>query len=171
MKPMTWMAMAVAAALLVTAMLLATLSNPASPLTPGLPFSSPTPTWCPVATPEPFWVEPVTSPTRLLSQDVTVYLGNCEAVTVTAESGTFATSDGCYPYPTTVNVILLPNTTHHLEVLGKVRRVEHDGCFYGGYTLRTDRDKFGAPLVITQQFTVASTIYLPCIFKDGLPKY
>lgn len=36
----------------------------------------PTVTQCPTATPEPLWVEPVTSPTSLRSQVITVYLGN-----------------------------------------------------------------------------------------------
>ena len=44
---------------------------------------------CPQATPELLQVEPVTSPTDLLAQAITVRMGNCEAVTITAESGTF----------------------------------------------------------------------------------
>ncbi len=38
---------------------------------------SPTPTrWCPTLTPEPFWVDSVTSPTDLLAQTVVVRIGN-----------------------------------------------------------------------------------------------
>ena len=57
--------------------------GPASPPTPTEPL-------CPQATPELLQVEPVTSPTDLLSQAVTVQMGNCEVVTITAESGVFA---------------------------------------------------------------------------------
>lgn len=154
------------AGLILVGLLLMVLSCSVTLQSPADPLLTATPTYCPVATPEPFWVDPVTSPTRLFSQNVQVYLGNCEAVTVSAESGTFATTGGCYPLPASVHVALLPNTTHHLLVLGKVRRVVHDGCVYGGYTLSTWQDRLGAPLVITQQFTVTSTSYLPLIALD-----
>jgi hypothetical protein len=40
-------------------------------------------------TPEPLWLDPVTSPTGELDQTIVVYIGNGETVTVTWESGTF----------------------------------------------------------------------------------
>jgi hypothetical protein len=166
MKSATRIAFVSLAGLILVGLLLAALSCSATLQAPAAPFFTVTPTYCPVATSEPFWVDPVTSPTRLLAQDVRVYLGNCEAVTVSAESGTFSATGGCYPLPALVHVALLPNTTHHLLVLGKVRRVVHDGCVYGGYTLSTWQDRLGAPLVITQQFTVTSTSYLPLIALD-----
>jgi WD40 repeat protein len=89
-------------------------------------------------------VEPVTSPTDQLSQTVVVHMGNMEAVTITAESGVFASAGPA------VEVALLRNTVHHLEVVAKVRLIEWGGCKYGGYTLRTSRDKNGARLVIEQ---------------------
>lgn len=103
------------------------------------------PTNCPVATPEWLRVEPVTSPTDLLSQTVMVYMGHMEVVTITTESGIF-TSTG-----PEVDVTLLPDTAHHLEVVARVREIrDSQGCVYGGYTLHTSQDKDGARLVIQQ---------------------
>jgi len=112
-------------------------------------------------------VDPVTSPTDQLTQVVTVRLGNGEAVTITAESGTFATHGGydAYFHPATVTVALLTDTVHHLEVFGKVKVVEHDGCVYGGYTLSTERDKYGTPLVIWQRTYLTRTYWLPLVFR------
>lgn len=107
--------------------------------------ASPTSYPCPQPTAEYLAVEPVTSPTGELSQVVTVHMGNLEMVTITAESGVFTATDAW------VEVALLPNTSHHLEVEAKVRRVTGFGdCTYGGYTLRTTTDRYGAPLVIVQ---------------------
>ncbi len=112
-----------------------------------------TPTQCPQATPEPLWVDPVTSPTDQLSQIVTVRIGNGEAVTVTAESGIFTVTGSfdAYAHPALVNVTLLPNTTHHLRVDARVKVITQGDCTYGGYTLTTTADRFGAPLIIEQQ--------------------
>jgi WD40 repeat protein len=104
------------------------------------------PTLCPQATPEWLRVEPVTSPTDQLSQMVTVTMGNLEVVTITAESGVF-TGTGT---PARVDVALLPDTVHHLEVEARVQKVWQQGCPYGGYTLRTTRDRTGGPLTIQQ---------------------
>jgi hypothetical protein len=108
--------------------------------------SSPTPTaLCPRATPEYLAVDAVTSPTEELTQWVTVHMGNMEVVTITAESGIFTSPDGY------VELQLLPNTIHHLEVGARVRTIiSHNGCVYGGYTLRTTTDRDGAPLIIVQ---------------------
>ena len=112
----------------------------------------PTPTICPQATPQPLWVEPVVSPTNLLTQTITVYLGDGEQVTVTSESGTFTTT-GDFTWnnnPALVTIDLLPDTMHHLTVSGRVKLREQGGCTYGGYTLTTQSDRFGQPLLITQ---------------------
>lgn len=86
------------------------------------------------------------SPTDQFSQVVTVSLGNGEQVTIVTESGTFI--DNTSPFQ--VNVSLLPNTVHHLEVRGRVKQVWVNGCMYGGYTLITRVDRYGAPLTIVQ---------------------
>lgn len=121
--------------------------------TTGRPvWQSPPPTtFCPPATPEPLWVEPVDSPTCCLSQVISVTIGNGEYVSVTAESGTFEIS-GTFSVidPATVSIGLLPDTTHHLQVTARVRVVHWGDCTYGGYTLSTDRDRLGQPLVIVQ---------------------
>ena len=118
--------------------------------------AEPSATNCPQATAEPFWVDPVTSPTDQLSQIIAVHIGRGEEVTIVTESGTF-TVTGDFNYhsnPALVEISLLPNTVHHLEVTAKVRRepgsspVEH--CIYGGYTLRATTDDQGAPLTIVQ---------------------
>lgn len=128
----------------------------------------PTPTVCPMMTPEPLWVEPVISPTGLLTQTVTVRIGNGEAVTVTAESGVFATtgSFGVYGSPALVPIDLLPDTTHYLQVQARVRAIHQWGCEYAGYTLSTSRDRYGAPLIIEQVSATATPrprLYLPLL--------
>jgi len=110
----------------------------------------PTPTpFCPIATAEPFWVDPVTSPTDELSQVIVVRIGNGEEVTVVTESGTFTLTGNFGTF--LVEISLLPNIVHHLEVSAKVRTVpSSNGCIYGGYTLRTTSDRHGNPLIIVQ---------------------
>jgi WD40 repeat protein len=72
-------------------------------------------------------------------------MGNMEMVTITAESGVFTAADGY------VEVQLLPDTAHHLQVVARVRTlVNPDGCVYGGYSLRTTTDRYGAPLLIVK---------------------
>lgn len=104
---------------------------------------------CPLATPEFFTVEPVTSPTGQLSQVITVDLGNGETITVTSEAGTVTAPFDTFPKE--IEVPLLPNTVHNLTVEGKVREVRNGDCTYGGYVLSTTTDRNGAPLVIEQK--------------------
>jgi hypothetical protein len=104
---------------------------------------------CPVATPEFFTVESVTSPTDQLSQIITVDLGNGEAITITAESGVFAAPFDTFPKE--IEITLLPDTTHNLTVEGRVREIVQGECVYGDYTLSTTTDRNGAPLVIEQR--------------------
>jgi hypothetical protein len=109
----------------------------------------PTTPSCPIPTAEPFWVDPVTSPTDQLSQVIVVYIGNGEEVTVVTESGTFTVTGDFGRY--SVEITLLPNTVHHLRVFARVRIVpQENGCIYGGYTLETTVDGQGAPLTIVQ---------------------
>jgi len=149
-----WLAVAALAAVaILVAVIKLRPAQPAQP-TPEVPptathvGASPQPAStypCPQATPELLEVEPVTSPTKALSQVVTVRMGSMEAATITVESGVFTAPDGL------VTVDLLPNTAHHLEVTAKVRQVRDSyGCTYGGYTLSTTRDRSGVPLVIVQ---------------------
>jgi hypothetical protein len=159
--------------LILVGLLLGGLNGCISPADTAIATSSPTPvaptpTLCPMTTPEPLWVEPVTSPTDQLSQMITVYLGNGEAVTITAESGTFTAVDdfSVYSKPALVDVALLPNTVHHLRVVGKVRVVERGGCIYGGYTLSTIWDRYGGPLVITQAMAITSVVHFPLAVMD-----
>lgn len=104
---------------------------------------------CPLATPEYFDVQPVTSPTNELTQTILVELGNGEAITVTAESGVFTAP--VETYPTEIEITLLPNTTHNLTVVGKVREIPQGDCTYGGYILETTRDRNGDALIIEQR--------------------
>ena len=130
------------------------------------PTASPTPTVCPMATSEPLWVEPVISPTDLLTQTITVRIGNGEAVTITAESGVFTTTGSFDAYfnPARVPIDLLKGVTHHLDVQARVRKIEQWGCTYGGYTLHTQNDRYGQPLLIEQK-PFARSCYLPMIMK------
>ncbi len=130
---------------------------------------TPTPTarWCPTLTPEPFWVDPVTSPTDLLEQTIRVHIGNGEAVTVTLESGVFTTtgSFNAYSNPALVDVTLLPNTRHNLLVAARVRSwYLWEGCTIGGYTLWTTYDRNHQPLVIEQR-SAAQPCYMPMLLR------
>jgi len=124
-----------------------TLTPTASPTateTPGPDANN-----CPIPTQEILWVKPVTSPTDELSQVIVVGIGYGEEVTVVSESGTFTVTGNYSPF--LVEIFLLPNTVHHLEVFAKVRKVtNYDGCIYGGYTMGTTIDGHGAPLTIVQ---------------------
>ena len=114
----------------------------------------PTTSSCPVPTPELLWVDPVTSPTDQLSQVIVVHIGNGEEVTIDTESGRFTVTGVVGPYgnPASVEIALLPNTVHHLQVFAKVRTIiDGNGCMYGGYTLQTTVDSQGAPLTIVQE--------------------
>ena len=101
----------------------------------------------------PLWVDPILSPTDQLIQTVRVYLGSGEMVTVTTESGNFTVSGnfGAMSNPALVNVTLLPDTTHNLTVTGRVKASVINGCPFGGYTLSTQMDRNGQPLIIIQQ--------------------
>jgi hypothetical protein len=115
-----------------------------------------TPTFCPPPTPEPLWVDPVTSPTDQLTQVIKVFIGNGEEVTIETESGTF-TATGAFNHhtnPAIIEIPLLPDTVHHFKVTAKVKSGLHgffNDCVYSGYTLTTTNDKNGAPLTIAQE--------------------
>jgi hypothetical protein len=116
-------------------------------LTPTLTLTA---QFCPPPTPEPLWVNPVTSPTDQVSQIITVYIGYGEEVTITTESGVFTVtgSFNAYSNPALVEITLLSNTIHHLSVTAKVM-AENGNCIYA-YTLSTTNDKNGDPLTIVQ---------------------
>jgi len=95
MQAMMRTALVILTLLIPVGLLLVGLNGCVSPADTAIAASSPTPvtptpTLCPLATPEPLWVDLVTSPTDQLTQTITVYLGNGEAVTVTAESLLFS---------------------------------------------------------------------------------
>jgi hypothetical protein len=142
----------------------------AAPQTASAPeneTATPTPTICPQATPEPLWVEPVPSHTYRLTETVVVYIGHGEAVTVTCESGAFVQEGDfdAYAHPARVEVPLLLGVTHHLWVCAQVERIEQWGCLYGGYTLCTEHDRYGAPLVVRQQAGSGSVRFLPIVYR------
>ena len=95
-------------------------------------IATPTLEPCPQATPEPFMVESVISPTDQLSQVINVHIGNGSSVTITSEAGTFT---GTEDAPFSVSVTLLPNTTNHLQVDAFVGTIRRGQCTYGGYSL------------------------------------
>jgi hypothetical protein len=112
----------------------------------------------PVPTPEAMSVEPVTSPTTLLTQTLRVRLGNGRrvTVTVTSEAGTLAfpgTYNSAFLSPLTVP--LSRNVTHHVTVIGQVEY--QSGCYY---TLSRTVDKNNAPLTIIQ---LGRRVFLPII--------
>lgn len=128
---------------------------PATPTFPPLtattePTSAPSPSptaGCQnPATPEPLWVNPVVSPTNLLTQKISVTLGRGREISITSEVGT-VTQQGDFTIanPAEIEIALLPNAQNHLLVVGKVEYTP--GCFY---TLQTQIDRVGNPLVILQ---------------------
>lgn len=107
-----------------------------------LPTSS-----CPnPATPEPLWVDPVVSPTNLLTQKISVILGHGREISVTSNAGT-VTQHGEFSLaqPIVLDVPLAPNASNELLVTGQVEYAPN--CFY---TLQTRTDRTGQPLVIVQ---------------------
>jgi hypothetical protein len=150
-----WRLLFVAAMIMASGMLIIVSFSAASGTTALLETATATPTqlFCPQATLEPFWVEPVHSPTNRHTQTITVGIGNGVAVAVFAESGTFTTTGdfNSYGRPALVDIGLLSNITHHLTVSATVRQVvNRDGCVYGGYSLITTRDRNNNPLQIAQ---------------------
>ncbi len=112
----------------------------------------------PVPTPETLAVEPVSSPTTLLTQTLFVRLGNGRQVTVTSEAGekTFARVFSAV-FLSPLPITLLPNVTHHITVTGQVEY--QAGCYY---LLNRKVDKNGAPLTIVQ---LGRRTFLPSVLK------
>ena len=133
-----------------------TLTSTPEPDVSATASASPTGTLCPFGTAEPLWVEPVSSPTDKLSQTIVVRIGYGEEVTIVTESGTFTVTGDfdAYTNPALVEITLLPNTVHNLQVSARVKTITTGGCPYGGYTLTTTTDRQGAPLTIVQQPSV-----------------
>ncbi len=94
-------------------------------------------------------MDPIPASTDQASVVVTVHYGIPGKVTVEAESGTF-TGQVTPSGPAQVEVTLLPDTTHHLKVTIDAPRVGPPNCGAGGYSLSTDIDNHGAPLVIAR---------------------
>ena len=116
----------------------------------------------PFPTPEPLWVDPVTSPTTLFTQTIRVTLGRGRIITVTSEAGTVTSTlhvSGTNYMPFVATIPLLPRVTHHLHVTGLVEYSA--GCFY---TLSTQSDRNGKPLTIVQ---VSPVLYLPVVLHDA----
>ncbi len=102
-------------------------------------------------------VEPVTSPTTLLTQTLQVRLNNGRRVTVTSEAGmTIFTIAFASTFVSPIS--LLPNVTHHLVIKGEVEY--QPGCYYS--TQSRTVDKNGAPLTIVQ---LGRRTLLPIILK------
>jgi hypothetical protein len=156
-----------------------------APLLTATPTSTATPTKtpypCPTGTPEPLWVDPVISPTSLLTQTIAIYAGNALTVTVSSEAGNVKQTSGS-TWPARITINLVPETTHHLTVTAQIPLRIVNGCPFGGYSLQTTRDKFGQLLTIVQSGgapatatpTVTATavvsqetwrIYLPALVK------
>ncbi len=159
--PIRLIATALLAALAVACVSRAPATVP-SPARAGAPHS-PSDCTIPAPTPEPLWVDPVTSPTTLFTQTVTVYLGRGRAITVASEAGA-ASITGTFSAgtPASVTVSLLPNVTHHLTVEGRVEYAPD--CFY---TLSTWQDRYANPLVIVQQSTLTPTAHLPLVLRNA----
>jgi hypothetical protein len=102
-------------------------------------------------------VEPVTTPTTLLTQTLYVRLGNGRTISATSEAGTVAITGTFLAYvPTALTLTLLSNITHHVTVIGQVEYAP--GCYYH---LTCTSDKNGAPLTIAQQtIGLTPTAYL-----------
>jgi len=134
--------------------------TPTATLTPTTPTA--TATICPLPTQVWLAVEPVTSPTDLLTQTIIVRMDNGVAATITTESGTFNYwGEFGFGLPAPITITLLPNHEHHLEVSARVKRVEYAGCVYGDYTVGTTHDRHGQPLTIVQGAVTPSATPTP----------
>jgi hypothetical protein len=124
------------------------------------PVVKPTAVMCPAPTGVLFAVEPVTSPTRGLTQSVTVRMILGEAVTITSESGVLtwygSFDDG--GNPARVIVPLITNTTHHLRVRAYSGGLRGGSCLIASFTAETTLDRDNNPLTIVQ---VGRHLYLP----------
>jgi hypothetical protein len=123
----------------------------------------PNPYPCPLATAElPPQVDPVISPTGLITQTITARFHNAEKMTVLSDTGSFSTncSGLCQ-----VTIFLKPNTTNNLTVVGKYREIVQGDCVYGGYSLSTDSDKDGNPLAIEQVNGTLYSLSLPILIR------
>lgn len=115
--------------------------------------ATPSPTLCPQATPELFYVEPIPTSTTDASIVVSVFIGNGEEVTVETEGGVYTTT-GEFGYASlaVIEVPLVPNSVNHLTVTARVKQFGAEGeCQYGGYTLNTTVDRNGGQLEIEQK--------------------
>lgn len=125
-----------------------TVPPTATPIATVIPSPLPSPTvGCPIpATPEPLWVNPVISPTNLLTQKISVTLGRGRTISVTSETGT-VTKQGDFSTtgPVDIEITLVPNAQNNVVVSGTVEYAPN--CFY---TLQTRTDRVGNPLVIVQ---------------------
>jgi hypothetical protein len=109
----------------------------------------------PVPPPETMSVEPVTSPTTLLTQTLQLRLGNGRRVTVTSEAGTTIFSQVfSSAFLSPLLIPLHPNVTHHVMIAGQVEY--QVGC---SYVLTRTVDKNGAPLTIVQ----GRRVFLPIL--------
>ena len=141
-----------AAFLVLTLVFMWLLSNTPAAATARLASCSPVPV--PQEVPA---VEPVTSPTTLLTQTLQVRLNNGRRVTVTSEAGmTIFTVALASTFASPIQ--LQPNVTHHIVVTGEVEY--QPGCYYS--TQSRTVDKNGAPLTIVQ---LSRRTYLSIILK------
>lgn len=114
---------------------------------------------CPPPTPELLAVEPIAAPlTKALSQDVTVRIGNGRLVQVVSEIGVAeATATAGVAV---VSVPLRLGSTLTFEVIAEVYVDQGPGgCIYN-YTLKTERDRNGAPLAVAQ---IGEGVWLPLV--------
>jgi hypothetical protein len=111
---------------------------------------------------------PVLSPTDRLTQTVTVFIGNGDQVAVVSESGVYTATGqfDAHSNPARVVIDLLPDQVHHLTVHAHVRRIQVGPCVMGDYTLSTQVDANGKPLVIQQR---PRRVYLPILVVGGRP--
>ncbi|MGE5221011.1 MAG: hypothetical protein ACM3PY_01150, partial [Omnitrophica WOR_2 bacterium] len=115
---------------------------------------------CPQPTAEPFYIEPVTSPTNQITQTLRITIGNGEAISVTNDMGSFYAPASAGK----VIVVLAPDQVNELTAYGKVRPMGGE-CHYGGYTLSTRVDRLGNPLIIVQGGAALKRNYLTRIGK------
>jgi hypothetical protein len=121
-----------------------------------------TATPCPLATQEPLWVDPVTSPTELLTQTIVIRAGNSEWAQVDTGFAVYTVTGSFNPSgnPAEIEIDLMPAQLHLLEVCSRVKVIEHGECVYGGYTMSTRYDRNGKRLEILQ---VNQIYYLPLL--------
>lgn len=112
---------------------------------------------CPQPTQAAVWVEPVTSPSNLLTQEIVISAAGMDSASVSVGTTTYTQAVTSSPARIVIN--LQPNTTHTLTVGAHIQKTTTSaGCTYGNYWVSATRDRLGGALTIVQSSGPTATM-------------